>query len=487
MTRTQITLALALLTLTAGLTAAAPKEYPFTVSPDKAFDRLAGLEKASGQKRSITEAEARLFADVRDGKLDEFSFAEACLIASGVTDAGARKKYVAEIDRIEADARKAVEAAKTPAEKGEKLLKFLHAGPMAKGYESKQTDLHTILDTGHFNCVSSAVLYNVIGRRLGLDLKAVEIPEHVFSVLCDGDKRIDIETTNALGFDPSDDQPSGAKKSTKAQRHANNRREVGETGLASIIAYNHGVGLSQEKKFHESILENFRALALDPTNPSAMKNAIADLTNWPLELSKESKYEEALSTLAIGLDLAPKTSALKNNHKVLWNEYAEWRMKNGKAEEALIILRRAAKADTGEDFDTRQAYLFAKPAHAKMDAGEWDEALKIIDNGLKLVDAKAKKKLREQRVGVFLNWASKEQDDGRFESALTVLKRAAAEEKDSRIKNNTLAVYDAWANGHMSKGEWAKAIEIYEMGLKHLPGDPHLKGNLAYCRQESKK
>jgi tetratricopeptide (TPR) repeat protein len=358
MTRTAFTLVV--LTLTAGLAAAAPKGYPFAVAPDKTFDVLAGLDAVSGQKSAPTADEAALFADAADGKLDQFSFADACLIASGVTDPAGRKKYLARLDQIEADARKALAGAATPAEQGERLLKFLHAGPMAKGYKGHQTDLHTVLDTGTFNCVSSAALYNVIGRRLGLDLRAVEIPQHVFAVLYDGDKRIDVETTNKAGFDPSDKGPS-AKKVTKAERHSGKRREIGEAGLAAVIAYNHGVTLAKEKRFHEATLANVRALALDPANPSAAQNAVADLTNWSLALSKAGKHGDALEVLKCGSRLDPK--------------------------------------------------------------------------------------------------------DGKF-------------------KNNTRAVYDAWAKTHMKDKDWAGAIKVYEGGLKDLPGDRHLKNNLAYCQQE---
>ena len=122
-----------------------------------------------------------------------------------------------------------------------------------------------------------------------------------------------------------------------------------------------------------------------------------------------------------------------------------------------------------------------------MNAGQWDEALKLIDSGIKAVDPKAQKTLREMRVGLFLRWAHAEEKKNQFEKAVAVLKRAAVEEKDGRIKNNTLAVYDTWANGYMKSGEWAEAIRVYERGLTQLPGDKHLANNLAYCREQMKK
>ena len=47
--------------------------------------------------------------------------------------------------------------------------------------------------------------------------------------------------------------------------------------------------------------------------------------------------------------------------------------------------------------DHPQAYLFARPADVLMHAEKWDEALKLIDSGIKTVDAKAQKEQSAQR------------------------------------------------------------------------------------------
>jgi tetratricopeptide (TPR) repeat protein len=487
MTRFKFFLAALALVLAAGLShAKSTKGYPFQLPPEKAVASVEKFDKVSGGKIGLTDAERKLFADARDGKLDDHSFAEACLIASGVTDPAKRKAYLVKLDTIEADARKALAGAKTPEEKAERLLKFLHDGPMKGGYVSKQTDLHTILDDGTFNCVSSAALYNVIGGRLGLDLLAVEVPEHVFSVLCDGDKRIDVETTSPRGFNPKGEKTP--KGTPPADRYAGKRREVGELGLAAVIAYNHGVGLADEKKHHEALLANFRALSLDPVNASAATNALASFGKWGVELSDAGKWEEALAVMAAGLEIAPKDSTLANNHKVFWHKYAEALMKDGKADEALAVLRRAAKEIPTAGFETRQADLYIRPAQELSEAGKWEEALAAYNAGLGKVDAKAKARLKDARVGLFLNWANSHAEKGEFEKALEVLgKGAKLEPKDSRIRNNTVATYDAWANTYMEKKDWAGALKVYEKGLAHLPGDSHLKNNLAYCQQEAKR
>lgn len=486
MTRTRITLAIIALVFAAGTASAAKpttKGYPFHLPPDRAVAAVEKLDAMSGQKFALTDDERKLFEDARDGKLDKISFVEACLIASGVTDPAKRKVYVAKLDGIAADARQAVEGAKTPRDKAERLLKFLHEGPMKGGYQSKQTDLHTILDDGTFNCVSSAALFNVIAQRLGLEVAAVEVPQHVFSLVIDCGQRIDVETTSPRGVDPKGVKTP--KGQTPADRYKGKRREVGELGLAAVIAYNHGVGMIEEKRFHESILSSLRALSLDPGNPGAAQNTLAGFVKWGLELDEAGKYEEALALLATGLEVCPKDSAMLNNHKLLWNRYAQSLMAEGKVNEALTVLRRAARAIPSEDFETKQAFLFIAPAQELMESGKWDEALKLFNDGLGKVDQKAVAKLKQARIGLFLNRSVAAMEKGEFEAALKVLNEGTKlEPKDSRIKNNITAVYDRWANGYMEKKDWTGAVEVYEKGLAQFPGDSHLKNNLDYCRQQ---
>src|SRR5262245_29935079 len=253
--------------------AAADKKYEFKPSDVQAL--LADMKKVSGVEPAPAADEATLFRDAADGTLDKFNIAEAALLASGVTDASKRKAHLAQLDRIETEAKKAVDEAKSPREKGERLLKFLHAGPMSGGYESGKTTLADVLDTRKFNCVSSTVLYNIIAERLGLETRAIESPGvgtagHVFAVLrVDGmltdrqaprTPRLNPQGTRGrpygVGFDPKKDH----------------RRFMDPRQTVAVIYYNRGVVLGEAGKSHEAIEMSLRALLLDPTNSSAAKN-----------------------------------------------------------------------------------------------------------------------------------------------------------------------------------------------------------------------
>ena len=81
------------------------------------------------------------------------------------------QSYRQQMDEITAQAYEVTKNATTAEQKLKKLAKFLHNGPMKAGYVSGQYDLKVLLDTGHYNCASSAVLFDLIARRLGMGVE----------------------------------------------------------------------------------------------------------------------------------------------------------------------------------------------------------------------------------------------------------------------------------------------------------------------------
>ena len=461
-----------------GQEGAPASHYAFKESPVRAFDVLARLKKSSSLDVSISRDEAALFADVKDGKFNKWSYGEAALLASGVTDAEKRKGYLKRLDALEGQARKAVAGAKTAFEKGEKLLAWLHGenGPLTKGYASGQTDLSGILDTGTFNCVSSAVLYNVLGRSLELDVRAIEVPDHAFSILYEGTRHADVETTTAGGFDPARDEAAQVKlKETTGFRYIadsnrDQRREVGEAGLVAIIYYNHGVTLTQEKRHHEALLAYFRAMSLDREFASAVKNALASLANWSGELAGEGKFEAAHNVLAAGLDLAPKDALLLHNRKAVWGQWAEAASKAGKDDEAADILRRAAAEVPDGNFRAMQAWIYIRRGEEFVKAGDWGKALAAVEPGFKKVDEGPRKELRDWAAGLPLRWSQAEMDKKNYEKAVEVLQAARTRQpKDDRLTNNLVYAVQEWARDAHAKDGEEKAKAILLGQIKHFP------------------
>lgn len=424
-----------------GRNGAPETQYRFKESPAKAFAVLAQLPKTV--KVAVSADEARLFRDARDGRLDRFSFAEATLLASGVTDARKRRAYLRQISVLEAEARKALANAKTPTRRGDALLKWLHAGPLKGGYRSHQTRVSTVLSDKTYNCVSSAAVYNVLGRRLGLDLRAIEVPDHAFSILYVGRLHYDVETTTKNGFAPARN-PAVLKELQQKkgfryipERNRDKRREIGELGLAAIIYYNRGVSLMKQKQHNAALVAYFCALSLDPEFASAVKNSLAVLTNWSNALAKAGKYDQALRVIKAGLKLAPKDANLNHNHKVHWTNWALSAIDSGNHDRALRILRNADAAIPGGKFGSMRSRVFIRPGEKLVKLGKWADAIALADLGLKKIDGAAADDLKRYRNGLCIRWGNVELRKRRYDKAAQALEQGyAAAPNDKKIINN---------------------------------------------------
>ena len=322
------------------------------------------------------------------------------LSAAGSSMLKSVRFFLKQIDELTAGAKTAIEDEETPYARAEGLLKWLHDNAMSVGYEEKQTDLTTVLETGRFNCVSSATLYNIVGRRLGLDLRAIEVPDHAFSILYVGSKHADVETTNALGFNPTRDPRILERFKDQTgfryipDRHADKRREVSDTGLFALTCYNHGVFHTQEKDYPEALADFFRALSLDPELTSAIQNVLGVFANWSRELAEDGQFEQAVAVVSTGLRLAPEDQSLLHNRKVAWQQWALAEIEGNRRESALTVLRKAAKVAPDDGFDQMQAYVFMHPGEKLAETEKWTETLALASEGLTSVTEVARKDLR---------------------------------------------------------------------------------------------
>jgi hypothetical protein len=54
------------------------------------------------------------------------------------------------------------------------------------------------------------------------------------------------------------------------------------------------------------------------------------------------------------------------------------------------------------------------------------------------------------------------------------------------LQHNVVTAWDGWAHEAMQNKDWREAIRIYELALKVLGDNSHLKHNLDYCRGQAK-
>lgn len=286
--------------------AAAQSKATKGLADDAIAARLA--ERTGRTDLRLTARETDLLADAADRKLSRMTLAEAALLAGGVTDDKTRQKYLARIDALEADARKAVAAGKTPFEKGERLLKWMHAGP-AKKYTGATDDLAELLDRGQFNCLSATTLYNTLGRRLGLDMRSMVGLVHICSIQYDGEDAREVENTNPAGYDPP------------GRRSKTGRREVDDLGLLAAIYHNRLARLDKAGERPEAVRAAVFVRALDTNSTDGGRDLVKAVRNWFVAEVRANRFADAVAVLDLGLEAAPGNPILESDRR---GAYARW-------------------------------------------------------------------------------------------------------------------------------------------------------------------
>jgi len=131
------------------------------------------------------------------------------LMAAGVRDEAAfqayRRKIQAFLDKVKPELARVGNSKELGRLLHEKMHRYLLLPAIRNkrpyGYSLDQSSLAVLLDTGRFNCTSSALLYLILAEYFDLDVRGVVVPKHVFVELrSGGGGTIDIETTNSDGF-----------------------------------------------------------------------------------------------------------------------------------------------------------------------------------------------------------------------------------------------------------------------------------------------
>jgi hypothetical protein len=241
-------------------------------------------------------------------RLDEAGLERAALLASGLR-ADRIGPYQATIVDLLNGLKSEASGLSDPAAKGEAALAYLHKRVL-KSYREDSSRLDELLNTGRFNCVSSAVLYAIACRSLGLEVSGIRTEDHAFcSVLASG-RAIDVETTNPYGFDP------GNKKEFKdsfgkttgyayvAPGAYSNRRAISAPGLVGLILCNRASLLERSDRYLEAIglASDYQALCPGPESKLFLLDRVGNLVAY---LSARGDFAGAEAAASTALEALP--------------------------------------------------------------------------------------------------------------------------------------------------------------------------------------
>ncbi len=231
--------------------------------------------------------------------------------------------------------------------RGGAVLEYMHAH-LLTSYDATQAKLDTLLATGQFNCVSSAVLYLILGRAVGLRVEAAYTPDHAFCTVDAGGKLVDVETTNRYGFDP------GTKKAFRDAFGETGftyvppgdylrRSATDAKGLLSFILQDRMALLEQRRDFGKAVglaVDRYALLRTD----GAYNDGANEIANYCSALNDEGRYSQALGFLKSATRAYGTAPVLRRAGAILAQNEAAKLSKENDYDRALGVIR-AAQAD----------------------------------------------------------------------------------------------------------------------------------------------
>ncbi|GHT48112.1 hypothetical protein FACS1894102_0380 [Spirochaetia bacterium] len=341
--------------------------------------------------------------------------------------------------------------AKSQVEKAEYILKFLHKNIFTT-YSLNQTRIDTLLTNGRFNCVSSAMMYVVLAKHIGLDPRGVITKDHAFVCLEIGGENIDIETTNAYGFDPGkrkDFHDDFGKTTGFAYTPPGNyrtRQTITQIELCSIILRNRIADLEKAQKYAEAVPLSIDRYELLKTRKNAtvsllfedpaveLDNAIFNLQAFYLNKKRET---DALAWADISANLIHDTKRLHEAEAAATNNLIVKSLRAGKISQAESDLSQNEKRLSVDELKTLKGMILDASLTELVNVSKNDEAtlnaIKQLDTAGQtgLVDKKRIEELKQtvtkNRIAYFHNTFATYFNKKDFKGAGQILQQATLE------------------------------------------------------------
>jgi tetratricopeptide (TPR) repeat protein len=488
-------------------------ERPFFV-PAFALAMVAGCatsEKSGHPPQETPAASAdptigdKLAENVRKNDLGEFDLVDAALIASGFESSPALKSARSRFEGIVAPIVDRLKSVKDPREKGRLLLATLHQkGGLFGEYDARATTLDDVLERRRYNCVSSAVVYNLLAERLELKASAQLLPTHARTML-ELKKRLIVETTSPDGYDPDPKLEAtilaqvGGSLTDGGRALVPDRGSIVSTLVLIGTIYVNRASIVQESgdlEGAEKLFARGEAFAGTPSMKRVLRDQRAALLS---QLGADDVISEDPSRLlrayrslkaAVALDPADGTirAAVFQNLRAAVERLIHENAQKGD-EDALLKLASEA-ASTGMEPAERsglRAFALSEIARLRIDKQNFDGAVEAIELALKeqlpTHDASLKKALEQNRISALRLAALTAAKKGDYPRSMQLIERirsvpGLSEEQRSEADHDRLHVIHLVGSKRIDDSDYKGAAEVYREGVRFYPSDSTSRHNL---------
>lgn len=450
---------------------------------------------------------------------ESFTLKEGALIASGVTPEF-MGGYLAQISNVEEQIRPLVQN-KSRLDAAYILFTEMHK-KLLKKYDETSTTLDVLLKTGKYNCLSSTVMYGILLEDFGIPFKAAVLPTHVFTILDDNGKEMDVENTTPFGFNISTniEAQQTFKKLTGFEYSADDSiREV--TGKKGLIAYTYGnvayfaAKLDQTVPSFQSVL---KAVAVFDGGRYVYTNVVAGYSQYIYYLTDGTKnYDQALAISEEALQNLPRKEMFLSNYYYTLDRYLNALAEQGKSQEAFAVYERSKKV-TGpnrviednlytrilyrlinKEQDLVKAYDFGKKAIQDVPGSQ--NIKNLLINGFNMLGRKQARDWENYPNGetFFLKWYALLDDpnmliiyenyyvevsvrffeNGKYDKALDINRKALTQYPDSQVlKKNMVYVAGNTAGMYFKKEDYDNGLKYSKIALAYDPKNATVIGNI---------
>lgn len=419
---------------------------------------------------------------------------KASLVLSGASESTIAADTI-RLGEIIDQAKRAIAGDSSDYAKGNALLLFMHKVLLTR-YSEPQTRLDTLLRTGEFNCVSSAVLYMILGRAVGLNVEGVYTPDHAFCTVEAKGSWIDVETTNRYGFDPGSKTAfhdafgnTGFTYVPPGNYHL--RTPTDGRGLLSFILQNRMSLLERRYRFKEAVgLAVDRYAILD--NQTALDDLASEAGNYCAVLNQGKEYSTGIAFLDAvekAYGRLPKLVTIMSG--LIHNAVLDLANKGNYVQALTLIRERSASgAIDSSEASALRTIVAENRLSVAVKEQPFEKALGVVESSYRNGDI-SESTYHRYLVPVFGKEAQRTASANGYLAAVKILEQgikmtggSSELERGRRIYlNNYIATVHNRFAVLFNQREYEKATEVVREGLKIVPDSSVLNQDLQMIRR----
>ena len=259
-----------------------------------------------------TAPERKLYQDIHDYRVDDFTLIEAAFILSGANQPDSLEYYVGWYNDLLSTLKAYNFDPFDRVNSADKIFAYLHANWLIT-YQERATTLIDVVREKRYNCVAGTILYNLICEDLNFRTEAFETPTHTYTIFPNFTETITVENTTPMGFDIMRNLHEYSKHLLRfypekqayqigldriyAYENSKGRR-IDNTELLGLLAYNRAYFAREKKDFKTAYDFVLLAQRFNKDSRSNVNFEIDLYYHWGKQLFDDENYKAAFRVYA---------------------------------------------------------------------------------------------------------------------------------------------------------------------------------------------